>query len=142
MANREKGEASVEIGGVSYTLTISTNALCEIETLFSTDEKLVTFQEVLKRAEAGSVAAVRGLLWAMLRDKHPDVTVKQAGGLIDKIGAAELSKHLAQLSGHALPDPKDVKEAGPTATGNPRRARAVAAGGTGTPSSDTRGASV
>jgi hypothetical protein len=135
MANREKGEAAVEIGGVSYTLSINTNALCEIETLFSLGGKDVSFQDVLKRAAAGQIVAARGVLWGMLRQQHPDITLKKAGELLDQLGQEELASH-------ATPDPTDVATLKEDAPARPPKARGNgrSAAGIGRASSGTRSA--
>jgi hypothetical protein len=142
MANREKGEAAVEIGGVSYTLSINTNALCEIETLFSLGGKDVSFQDVLKRAAAGQIVAARGVLWGMLRQQHPDITLKKAGELLDQLGQEELGRQLASLASHATPDPTDVATLKEDAPARPPKARGNgrSAAGIGRASSGTRSA--
>jgi hypothetical protein len=108
LANRERGEASIVIEGVSYTLSIDTNALCEIETLFSSDGPDVLFHDVLRRAASGRLAPCRGVLWGLLRRYHPDVSLLDAGCLLGVIGTVELGRHLSRLIPHAIPDRADV----------------------------------
>lgn len=78
MANRERGEVDLTVGSETYTLRLSTNALAEVEDLLDQD-----FGEILQRMEAGRVGAQRAMLFAALREKHPTVTLLDAGQMLD-----------------------------------------------------------
>lgn len=141
MANSEQGETSVQIDGVSYTLAIGTNAMCELETHFADAGTPLTFQQVMARVQARSAVAARAMFWALLRRHHKDMTVQDAGDLLDRLGIATLHTALMRLSTHAVPDKKDLQELGADAPANPRKARVngAARAGIGTGSSGTRG---
>jgi len=144
MANREKGEVSLMIGGASYTLCLDINAMCRLEEMFSTPTQEVTFQDVLVHVNRNSMRHIRAVLWVAFLKHHPDFTFEQladgmteAGGLMPFVQGA-----LASLGLAATPDPKDVQKSGVNGT-NPHKAqrRPRGAGGTGTVSTGTGAAS-
>jgi hypothetical protein len=146
MANADKGEVAVTIGGTSYTLKQSINAAIEVETLFSKLEgRKVRWAEVIEEVNQGSAAAKRAVFWAMLRTHHPDVTLDRAGELSDQLDA-EQALATREAVGDAVragaPDPQDlavVTKAAPT--GRPQKAqagRARSVDGTGVPSTSVR----
>lgn len=140
MANREKGEVRLVIDGKTYTLVLNTGVMATLEEHFSTPENDVTWDVIWTRVLRGSVKTVRALIWGMLQEHHPTVTLEAVGKLIDKAGGFEGLTHiLEQAAGSSTPDPKDVKELGVTA--RPREAQTKRRG-TGGGSTSTRGASV
>lgn len=112
MANQHRGEMSVEVGGISYTLASSINATIEVEAMFSKAEgKKVTWKDILEQFNAGSMEHKRAVFWSTLRKHHPTITLEQAGDLSDALDA--------QLGGNAAvveavqtsaPDPADLQE--------------------------------
>lgn len=133
MANRERGEVPLEAGGKTYTLRLSHNALCELEALLSTPERPVSYQEVLARILVRSrMVEFRALMWAALREFHPEMTVKDAGELIDAAGGPEgIYRQIEALLATTKPDEVDLKTL-EIAGRRPRKARATAASGIGT----------
>lgn len=91
MANPERGEFSLKVGDRRYTLRLTTNACAELEDL--TNGK--TIDAVVLGAQHGSVKSIRLLLWAALREHHPDIatddpdSVKAIGVLVDQAGGFE-----------------------------------------------------
>lgn len=89
MANRERGEFRLTVGGRTYTARLTTNAMAELEDVTNgrTWDQVMT--GLLVR---GSVKDLRHFLWAALRDQHPDVatmtpdSLRTIGGLIDEAG--------------------------------------------------------
>lgn len=123
MANIHRGEIALEADGKVYTLAVSSNALVELEGLFSTSERRVTWQEVCRHAARNSHTHIRGILWAMLRKHHSEMTLGHAGDLIDQIGLDALDAKLAEIIRQTVPDPADLKKLG-IAPANPPKARA------------------
>ena len=80
MANPERGEVNVSIGGTDYILRFSTNAICSLEA--RTGERAIPFLNRFASQDVG-VADLRVIVWAGLLDRHPDVTLEAAGDLID-----------------------------------------------------------
>lgn len=111
MANVEKGEFDLVLGGKTYTLTLKTAALMALQKHFSTPDRLADLTDVMQRVEAGSIEHVVAFLWACLRKYHPEITFDQATNLIDEAGGlAELDRYFADVAGSTVPDPKDAKE--------------------------------
>ena len=108
MANREKGEVSFEVDGTSYTLSIDLNAMVALEEYFSTPDKDVTFQDVVQQMNRGRMKYLRAFLWQALRKHHPDMTLEQAGALVN---AAD-SSMLKSLGDSTIPDPQYVSALG------------------------------
>jgi hypothetical protein len=139
MANRQKGEIRFDVQGKTYTLVLNTSVMATLEDHFSTPENDVTWDVIWMRVLRGSVKTVRALIWAMLQQYHPTMTLEAAGRLIDDAGGFEGLTHiLKQAATSSTPDPKDVKELVPT---GPRTAQKTRRG-TGGGSTSTRGASV
>ncbi len=132
MANPHKGETSIEIDGKTYTLALTLNAMCELEDLLGTPEKEVSFIEIVHAVtQRKRTSHMRALFWAALREHHPEVTLKQAGTLIQKMGGLiEFSKRLNGILETTNPDPDDLPDEGEESSG-PRPMKAQAAGGTG-----------
>lgn len=113
MANRERGEASIDIDGKPYTMVLSLNAMAAVEELFSEPGKEVTFEQVSNRADAGSIRHVRGLIWGVLQDHHPELTVENVGLLVQRAGGLGVfTLKLAELAASAAPDERDLKRLG------------------------------
>jgi hypothetical protein len=89
MANAEKGEASFEFEGKSYTFVLSINALCELEDLLG--QRINDTLAKLGNPNASDLRTMRAMLWAGLREHHPDVTLKQAGVMLQKMGLAGIT---------------------------------------------------
>lgn len=88
MANPHKGELAFEAGGKTYTLRFSTNAICELEDKL--DRSFLSISGDLAKAvtEPDKVrfGTVRAIMWAGLRDHHPNLTVEEAGEIMTQVG--------------------------------------------------------
>lgn len=94
-ANKERGEVALTVGDQSYVLKLTTNAVCEMETLSGR-----TFDQTLIRIQQGSLTDLRFFLWATLQEKHPTLTVLDVGRLIDDAGGlAGLKDKIEQVVG-------------------------------------------
>jgi hypothetical protein len=96
MSNAHKGEVSFKVQDAEYTLVMSWNAMCELEA--ETEKSLPTVLKDLQRA-----TTVRALLWALLRTKHPDITLTQAGNIIDQVGPVKTTEVIMRAIGAAQP---------------------------------------
>lgn len=113
MANRERGEIDVDVKGKAYTLTLPINAICELEDKLSTPSQEVSFSDFLARLSRRRMTDVRLFFWAALRTHHPDMTVVQAGDLIQHMGGlGKVAETMGRLSESATADPADVDAAG------------------------------
>lgn len=123
MANREKGEVSLVVGGTSYTLVLNMAAMIAAEEAASTPSKEVTWDQIVTKYSSGSAKYVRIFLWAMLHKFHPDMTLEQVGELVDEAGGVvEFARALEAGQRALTPDPEDVKALGVEAK-RPRKAR-------------------
>ena len=152
MANPNKGEVDVEIGGQHYRLAFTTNSICELEEQlgrgwFDIASELATWSpptdadgkspkketadELRQRMARVKFSLMRAIFWAMLREHRPTITLKAAGDLMqasgDRGGVLELINRVFERS---MPEAKEGSES-PQVPG-----AAVNANGTGQPSAD------
>jgi len=124
MANRERGEVSVEIEGKTYTMTLDLEALCHLEDHFSTPAREYAFPELLERAGKGSARHIRGIVWASLQRHHKGITLEETSDIIQASGGlAGFSEKLNALAGSTRPDAEDEKELGGGKKPRPRKAQ-------------------
>lgn len=109
MANREKGEVTIDVEGTPYLLVMDFEAMCQLEDKLSTAEKDVTFVEVMQKADRGSLRHLRAVLWAALLRHQPDMTLQDVTALIDKLGGvAGVHKALLAVNKATRPDAEDM----------------------------------
>lgn len=82
MINPHKGEVAFEANGQRYVLQFSIDAVCTLEG--ETGKGFVALVEELEQNP--SLTLMRQLLWAGLLERHPDITLKEAGELIPAAG--------------------------------------------------------
>lgn len=82
--NPHKGEVVFDAGGQAYTMRFSIDAICALEE--ETGKGVVLLSEELSDPAKLRMSLVRQVVWAGLRDAHPELTVKQAGELIASSG--------------------------------------------------------
>ena len=130
MANAERDEVDLTVGDKVYTLVLTTNAMCEAETAMSTVLRPVTFADLLIQSKRNSVAAMRAIFWASLKEKHPEITLQQAGDLMDKAGGTKtFAEKFAAMVFAAVPAESDLKALGIEAPKDrPRKASRKRAG--------------
>lgn len=104
MSNKFKGEASIEVEGVTYTLRCDFNALCHFEEATGKDP-IETFEAF----ETGKVSTkvMRHMMHAFLQEHHEDADLKLAGSLL-----SEDATVLMRVVENATPDAKGAKEPG------------------------------
>lgn len=79
MANREKGEVAITIGGRAFTLCYSNNAIAELEQV--ADESIIGL--LSRWASGGRLSLLRLMLWGGLRKFHPDLSLIDVGNMLD-----------------------------------------------------------
>lgn len=138
MANPHRGEVAFEADGNSYTLRFSANAICELEEATGRGalSLMMEFQALEQPRDAKGKAlpetpaaqaerlgrikmtTVRALFWAMLRDRQPEITLREAGELIEAagglIGVANLIARTFELSQPEAPNGAGTKGVRPT----------------------------
>jgi len=127
-ANPEKGEVPIVIGGQTYVCVMTFNGLIDLQNELAKGGALPTVESIMTRCENGELEAVRGVFWATLRRHHPQITIEQAGDLIQELGGQAAVDSLLQKTGKASgPDPRDLVALG----GGTRPRKAAKPRGTG-----------
>jgi len=103
MANKHRGEASLEIDGKAYTLVFTTNALCDLEELLGK-----SVGQIMQQMDR--VSTIRALLWAGLQASEPGLTVKAAGDLMHVAGNTAVMKAVTEALNRAFPQEKAAPE--------------------------------
>lgn len=131
----------VESQGVTYSLQLDINGMCELEEAVSKAEgKTVTTQEILARIDVGDMRALRLLVWATLLKHHPESDLKLAGQIAtDVLQSGQAYALINQAIAGAAPAPEDAKALG-LQTQNPRKAQTSRKVGTGPRSTGPRAA--
>lgn len=87
MANKIKGEVALSYEGAAYTLVLDFNALAEFEDAIG--EKAMP---ILQDPNGMGIKHMRALFWAGLKQRHPELTIEDAGRILsenfDKLGEA------------------------------------------------------
>jgi hypothetical protein len=93
MANAARGETTLEIGERTLTLVLTTNSICEVESLLKT-----RIGEIIKVFESGSPSFefIRALFWGSLRKHHRGFSIEKAGELIDEAGIAKIGTAIGE----------------------------------------------
>lgn len=82
--SNEKPTGVLTIEGEAYTLKFDLNAMCDIEAAL--DESWGVIAKRIGEPDSLRVTDVRAMLFGALRVHHPETTLKDAGGLMDKAG--------------------------------------------------------
>lgn len=95
---RTKGTPIVLGDGVTRTLKYTLNALAELE------ERYGTVDEAFKALDAGSIKAIRFVIWAGLIDSDETITEKQVGSLLDLGNLATITESITAAMNNDIPD--------------------------------------
>ena len=107
MANKHRGEVELEVDGQTWTLRYSANALCELEDALNLG--VAEIVETLQNPKGVRIKTLRALLWAGLRDRHPEMTLAMAGDLLTATGVPTAFEHVGQAIGRAFPQAKEAR---------------------------------
>lgn len=94
MMRRDEGEASFEFEGATWRLRFDFNAMCDFQE--TTGKPIFATLEAMEAGGADPFD-IRALFWVMLRDAHPDVTLRQAGRMVTQGMAALQAAALSAL---------------------------------------------
>lgn len=104
--NPVKGEVSFVADERTYTLKFSIDAICALEA--ETSKGIIALTTDLQNPEKMTITVARQILWAGLREHHPDITLKEAGELIPLAGGLSAIMALtAQAMSSAFPRSKE-----------------------------------
>lgn len=95
---RANGTPITLCDGVERELKFTLNALAEME------ERYGSVDDAFKALDAGSIKAVRFVLWAGLMHTDENLTEKQVGNLIDTKCMAEIMEQLNAAFTEDMPD--------------------------------------
>lgn len=109
MANSILGEVAVPVGDRVWILSLDFNALCDFED--KTGEMALEFIERVENGENVPVTKIRTLVWAMLLDRQPEATERDAGRVMSADPEA-----LSRALGAGTPDTTE-DPAGPDLSG-------------------------
>lgn len=112
MANEIKGEVEFVAGPDRFILVFDVNALCEVESILGRPTS-----ELTDKITTGDMRVLRAFMWGGLREKHPDISLVEAGDIIQEGGVGAASGIVLAALVAAFPAPAKVK------ANRPRRAR-------------------
>jgi len=97
--NKHKGELAITIGEKTYTARLSSNSLCSLETVTGQDSipLVIGFLTALSKGKGLSISHMRAILWAMLREHHSELSLQDAGNLIDEAGVKYIGKCISDI---------------------------------------------
>lgn len=104
MANPNRGEVSLPVGGTDYKLSFSVNALCELEELF--DQPVAELAALMNDSAKVRMSVARAMVWAALRDHHEAVTLKEAGAIATEAGLTATMAAVGKAFSLAFPEAK------------------------------------
>lgn len=84
MANPHRGSVALAADDYEYSLSFSVNALCELEAAI--DQPVAKIVAQMQKPEEVRLSTVRLLLWAALRDYHPEIDLLHAGRIASAAG--------------------------------------------------------
>lgn len=106
MANPLRGELEWIVDRHSYNLVMDINALCSAEQQLGMGIDRI----IASYASEATITLVRGVLWASLRQHHPEVSINQVGDMISVCGLPDARKTMEALLLSAMPDPDSKKK--------------------------------
>ena len=93
MANPHKGEVEFTVGAKAYKAVLTTNAICELETVLG---RSVTELE-------NRITTTRAVLWASLIEHQPKVTLADVGKMVDELGLIKATEIVRDIYTLAFP---------------------------------------
>lgn len=106
MANKERGQVSIDIDGKAYKLVYSTNALCELEDALNRNVNSITTE--VQDPSKVRLKTLRAMFWAGLTEHHPDIDLKAAGNLMTIGGASAVMTKVGEAFRLAFPEADEV----------------------------------
>lgn len=111
MANPHKGEVVLQREGGPLTLRFDVNALAELEDLLDASCAVI----ISRMASDMRLNLLKALVWAACREHHPEVTLKEAGRIIQDVSVPAAEAAVTEAVRRAFPDPTEDGQA----TGDP-----------------------
>lgn len=102
MANKHRGEVALQAGEKTYTIHFSTNALCNLEEALGMSVSQLSEEFA---SQAVGFRELRKILWAGMRDNHPDLDLEAIGEIIDAAGFTVSMEIVLKAFVAAFPEP-------------------------------------
>lgn len=114
MANPHRGQVPLTAGGVTYTLSMSINAMCALEAHLGRPMGAVMTDLLAMHGDPSlmSLTLLRAVLWAALRDHHT-VDEAKAGDVLGEAGLPAALAGVTQAFTLAFPPKKAGADARP-----------------------------
>lgn len=108
MTSNHKPTSTLHVNGVDYSLVLSINAMCELEGVTGRPAGSMVMELIAAPAapQKMSVKMLRTMLWATLREHHPEIDEDAAGQLATDAGAFDVLAAVLQAAAAAFPPPK------------------------------------
>jgi hypothetical protein len=103
MANPHLGSVVLAAGDKVYQVSYSINALCELEDAFD-GLPVPQIAEKLNDPAKVSLKTVRALIWAGLRDRHEETSIKDAGEIATLAGVPACMDAIGKAFQLAFPE--------------------------------------
>jgi hypothetical protein len=116
MTNPHRGEAELIVNGELNVLRFTMNSLCALEEELG--EPVAALADKMKDPAQFRISMARAVLWAGLLHKRRDLTIEQAGEIIDEAGITATMAAIGKAFSLAFATPK------PGDQGRPRKAAA------------------
>ncbi len=117
LANAERGEVALDVGGKSFTLKLTTNAAATLQTRYKK-----SLGQLLNDIGGLDVIAIRGIFWCLLQKHHAKEfkTEEQVGDFIDDAGGLKVVMEAIERSLvlNNDPNPPTAQEATGTSDGS------------------------
>lgn len=103
MNNPHRGEVTFVVAGKTYTMRGSIDAICALEAI--SGKGMVTITRELSDPETMTMTLTRQVLWALLQERQPGITLQEAGDLIPAAGGmAGITKAIGEAFQAMFPD--------------------------------------
>jgi hypothetical protein len=105
MANKHRGEVALEADGKTFKIAFSINAMCELEDLLNRSivEVMTELEGARENFARLRIKTVRAIVWASLRDHHPESTMEDAGDIVTAAGVPAVMAKIAEAIILAFP---------------------------------------
>ena len=113
MANNWTGEVEIEAGGRKLLFRLGVNELIEVQGDFGLADQDEAFALALKNL--AGFKRHRDMVFRGLQLHHPDITIEQAGDLMNEIGMERVKEAIESALNLAFPEPKEGGEPRPSA---------------------------
>jgi len=111
MANPDRGEVDLKAGDTLYVLRFCTNSMRHLENVL--DRSTPEIMEAFKEPQKARLGLMQNIMWAGLLDRHPGITLEQAGDVMDEAGHEAAGAAIGEALTLWLPAPSGAKKENP-----------------------------